>query len=182
MLIDFQKQFAEGTKAAKNVKVSGHFDRVVFCGMGGSAIPGEIISMLWLARFNYYINRGFGLPDWVDNRCLVICVSWSGDTEETISSFEAAVKKDLPVIAIADRGKLLEMAKKLGKPFIDLPSAELPARLVVGQMTAAILTLLGNSAIIDYNLPETIDYQPAGESEEEGIPCEKASLAVEDPA
>jgi glucose/mannose-6-phosphate isomerase len=118
--------------------------------MGGSAIPGEIISMLWLNGFICYLNRGFGLPNWVNDKCLVICTSWSGNTEETISSFNEAITRGLPVIAIADKGELLDLAKKHGTPFVDLPTRSEPARFVVGQMLSAILTLLFNSAIIKH--------------------------------
>jgi glucose/mannose-6-phosphate isomerase len=121
--------------------------------MGGSAIPGEIISMLWLNGFICYLNRGFGLPNWVNDKCLVICTSWSGNTEETISSFNEAIARGLPVVAIADKGELLDLAKKHGTPFVDLPARSEPARFVVGQMLSAILTLLFNSAIIDNTLP-----------------------------
>jgi len=161
-MIDFSKQFAEGAEVAKNVKVAGSFDRVVFCGMGGSAIPGEIVSMLWLDGFNCYLNHGYGLPHWVDKKSLIICVSWSGNTEETISSYNEAVSRGLTVVAIADKGELLELAKKNGQLFIDLPADSAPARFVISRMLAAILTLLSDSAIIKYNLPIGTDFTPTG--------------------
>jgi glucose/mannose-6-phosphate isomerase len=158
--IDFNRQFQDGANCAKGISVKSSSDRVIFCGMGGSAIPGEIISMLWLDGFNCYLNRDYGLPHWVDKHCLVVCTSWSGNTEETISSFNEAINRGLSVVAVADKGELLELAKKHGTPSVDLPSRPEPARFVVGQMLSTILTLLCNSAIIEYNLTNSTDFQP----------------------
>lgn len=150
MLIDFSDQFKKGISAAGNIKVGGKFERVIFCGMGGSAIPGEIVSMLWLPELNCYINRGYGLPGWVDDKCLVICSSWSGDTEETLSSWHEARSRKLTAIALGKGGKLEQAA---GSLFIKVPGDSVPARYGVGYMLAAMLTLLNNSAIIDITVP-----------------------------
>jgi len=151
-VIDFAKQFKEVAEAAKDACVDGRFDRVIFCGMGGSAIPAEMITMLWLDKLNPYIQRGFGLPPWVNKNCLVICVSWSGDTEETISSFVKAQELALPLVAITKGGQLLKLAQNSTASLVTLPQDDLPARFGLGYMFAAILTLLGHSAIIEDNL------------------------------
>ncbi|MEK7507295.1 MAG: SIS domain-containing protein [Patescibacteria group bacterium] len=150
-MIDFTKQFKEGAEAAENVKVAGKFDRVIFCGMGGSIIPAEMISLLWLEGLNFYIHRTFGIPHWANKKCLVVCTSWSGDTEETISSFEAAVRAGVPVAVITKGGKLLALAQKHKIPYVVLPQDNAPARYGAGYMLAALLTLLTNSAILDNN-------------------------------
>jgi glucose/mannose-6-phosphate isomerase len=152
--IDFSKQFQVGALKTKDIKLDGRFDRIIFCGIGGSAIPGEILSMLWISNFNCYINREFGLPHWVDERCLVICTSWSGNTEETVSSFEEARKRNLKIVVISKGGKLEQVAKEHDIPCIVLPDDTVPARFGIGYMLASILTLLSNSAIIDNNLLE----------------------------
>lgn len=153
-MTDFKKQIDEGKKIAVNIKINGVFDRVVFCGMGGSSIPGEIISMLWLENFNYYINREFGIPPWVNDKHLVICTSWSGNTQETLSSFQEAIKRNIKTIAITKGGILAESAKSQGIPVVILPEDSAPARLATGYMLATILTALSNSAIIDYTLSD----------------------------
>ena len=152
-MIDFAKQFEEGAKAAEDFKVSGHFERVILCGMGGSAIPGEMISMLWLPNFNCYLQRGFGLPFWAGAKSLVLCTSWSGNTQESIFSFKAAIENGIPVVAITKGGELAKLAQVHGTPLVILPNDSAPSRLGVGYMLAALLTLLNNSAIIDFKLP-----------------------------
>lgn len=155
--IDFLQQFADGKKAAGNIRIKGEFDRVIFCGLGGSAIPAEIISMLWLDNFNGYINRGYGLPHWVNEKYLVVCTSWSGNTDETISSFNAAVSGSISVIAITKGGKLAEIAKNKDMPCIIILDDSVAARFGIGYMFSALLTVLNNSAIIDNNQPAQIE-------------------------
>lgn len=163
-MIDFKKQFEAGFRAAQGINVKGGFDRVVFCGMGGSAMPGEIISMMWINRLNCYINRSYGLPHWVDKKDLVICISWSGNTQETISSFKLATEKNLSVIAITRGGKLAELAENHHVPLIKLPDENLKARFATGYMLSALLTVLSNSAIIDYILPDSSIFEPPADS------------------
>lgn len=167
--LDFSKQFAEGAAAAQAVSVTGPYDRVICCGMGGSIIPAEMLSLLWLPELNLYLHRSYDIPFWANPRCLIVCTSWSGNTEETISSFQAAVSQSLPVVAITTGGKLADLARpeqsregsqrasasygahQNNVPLILLPNSDsLPPRLGTGRMLAALLTLLNNSAIIKF--------------------------------
>jgi glucose/mannose-6-phosphate isomerase len=160
MRIDLLKELAVGAEAASSVKatvLAGSLKRVIFCGMGGSIIPAEMLSMLWLDNFNYYLQRDFGLPFWADRDCLVICLSWSGDTEETISSFSSAINKNIPAIAITKGGKLEKLAMEAKYPLVILPPDSRPARFGAVRMLGALLTLLKNSASIDYNLPDDLN-------------------------
>lgn len=153
-MIDFKKQLEDGQKSAADVKIEGKYDLVIFCGMGGSAIPGKMISMLWLDNLNVYIHGGYGVPYWADSSCLVICTSWSGNTEETISAYDSALKKGIPRLVVTKGGRLAELARRDGSPLIILPADDVPARLGIGYVLGAILTLLNDSDIIDYTLPD----------------------------
>lgn len=158
MQIDFTKQFKEGAEAAKNVKVEGKFERVIFCGLGGSIIPAEMISLLWLEGLNLYIHRALGLPHWANGKCLVVCTSWSGNTGETISSFKTAVEKSIPAAVVTKGGRLLELARKHQVPSVVLPADNGPARLGAGYGLAALLTLLTNSATLDNNPASSLSF------------------------
>ncbi len=164
-MIDFKKQFEAGVKAAQEISIKGNFDRVIFCGVGGSAMPSEVISMLWLKELNCYINRSYGLPHWTtDDKNLIICTSWSGNTQETISSFKLATEKNLPIIAITRGGELAELAENHHIPLIKLPNEDLKSRFATGYMLSALLTTLSNSAIIDYMLPISSLFEPIADS------------------
>ena len=71
-------------------------DKVVILGMGGSAIGGDLLKGLTapLSRPLVLVQRDYDLPGWVDERTLVIGASYSGNTEETLSAFAQALKKN----------------------------------------------------------------------------------------
>ena len=149
--MNFLKQFSVGLDAAKDIKAVGDFNQLIFCGMGGSALPASILKTLstfyeW--PINIKIYRTYGLPSRISPRALVFTVSFSGNTEETISSYEEAKKRNLTVISVATGGKLAKLCKKNKTPFIKLPAEKIQPRSAVGYQFAAITKVLSNSNII----------------------------------
>src|SRR5687768_3092477 len=71
------------------------FDAVVVTGMGGSGIAGDIIWALGLdqLRLPVVLHKGYGIPAFTGSRTLVVVLSHSGGTEETLSAFEDAGAK-----------------------------------------------------------------------------------------
>ena len=70
--------------------------------MGGSAIGGDIVSALGEKDIDIplIISRNYKLPNWVNENSLVICSSYSGNTEETLSCLEDALKKNAQICGI----------------------------------------------------------------------------------
>jgi len=93
-------------------------DKVVILGMGGLVIAGDLLRSLAALEspVPIFVHRDYGLPLLVDERTLVIAMSYSGDTEETISGFEAALGTPAKKLVIATGGRLLDMAKSSGIP------------------------------------------------------------------
>jgi glucose/mannose-6-phosphate isomerase len=89
-------------------------DRVIILGMGGSAIGGDLVGSLAEseAKIPVIIHRDYGLPAFVNDKTLVIASSYSGNTEETLSAFEPALKTGARKLAVTTGGKLKEMAEK----------------------------------------------------------------------
>ena len=150
VIMDFPKQFSVGLEMAKDVKVVGDFNQLIFCGMGGSALPAVILKMLrgfyeWPLAIK--IHRSYNLPARVSPRALVFAVSFSGNTEETISSYEEAKKRNLSVIGITTGEKLAELCKKDKVPLIKLPTEKIQPRSAVGYLFASIVKVLSNSDI-----------------------------------
>jgi len=151
VIMDFPKQFRIGLTVAQNVKVDGDFNQLIFCGMGGSALPAEILKMLR----NFYewpvaikIHKSYGLPARVSSRALIFTISYSGNTEETISSYEEAKKRNLTIIGIANGGKLIELCQKDKTPFVKLSPLKIQPRSAIGYQFGAIIKILSNSNII----------------------------------
>lgn len=93
---------------------------ITILGMGGSAIGGEFAGALLADELKVPLNvhRDYGLPGYVGRDSLVIASSFSGNTEETLSGFEAATKRGAKIVAITTGGKLADEAKALRLPLI----------------------------------------------------------------
>ncbi len=124
----------------------GSFATVTFCGMGGSGIVGDI-AKVWLERKGIDVPvesyRGYGLPPYIKGKeDLVICTSYSGNTEETISNLETALDKGARVVVISSGGILKEKADERGLQWHGIPSGYAP-RYALGFMLSKLLSLLG---------------------------------------
>src|SRR4030042_3884866 len=99
---DIPDQLIEGLEVAKDVKVDGKFKSIEISGMGGSALPGNLLRIYLHDlfrnnpssnhRFGVYQNRFYTLPPEAYDNCLNIISSYSGTTEETVASFEEALE------------------------------------------------------------------------------------------
>jgi len=90
-----------------------NIDHIVFAGMGGSGAIGDIFLSI-LSKTNIHVNvvKGYLLPTTVDSNTLVIAVSVSGNTMETLAALEAAHKKKSKIIAFSSGGKMLDYCAK----------------------------------------------------------------------
>lgn len=153
-ILAFPKQFRVGLESAKNIKIQGQFDGVLICGMGGSALPGDVLS-IWLQAHKIglplYIHRNYGLPYQADERHLIICISYSGNTEETLTAFREAESRGFKIAAIASGGKLTQLCKKYRIPIALIPKGYQP-RVALGFQFAALIKILVNCGIIRNNL------------------------------
>jgi glucose/mannose-6-phosphate isomerase len=104
--------------------------RVVLCGMGGSAIAGDLLRPL-LTGTQLVVHRDYGLPPWAGPRDLVVASSYSGGTEETLSGWHAAGDRGCPRLVLTTGGELGRLAAAAGVPTVVLP-ADLPPRAALG--------------------------------------------------
>ena len=93
-------------------------DKVVILGMGGSAVGGDLVRGLaiGIAKPVIVVSHEYDLPHFVDERTLVIASSYSGDTEEILSAFSQALKKNCKKLAVTTGGKLKPMAEEAKIP------------------------------------------------------------------
>ncbi|HEX6714920.1 MAG TPA: bifunctional phosphoglucose/phosphomannose isomerase [Thermoleophilaceae bacterium] len=121
---------------------SGDFKHgLVVCGMGGSAIGGDLAAAAIGTRATAPITtiRGYELPQWVGPDTLVLCASYSGETEETLHCFEQAGAAGAPRVAVTTGGKLAEAARAAADvPVIGVPSGMQPRAAVVYMTVAAM--------------------------------------------
>lgn len=95
------------------------FKNAVVLGMGGSAIAGDL-----LAHFStvpVVTVRDYALPTWVNSDTLLIAISYSGETEETLSAFRAGVRRTKRAVALTTGGALAALCEEWGVPWVPVP-------------------------------------------------------------
>ena len=124
-------------------------NKVVLLGMGASAIAAELVSSLVVseAKLPIFICRDYDLPAFVDAKTLVIASSYSGMTEETLSSFEQALKTEAKKLVITTGGKLRIMAAERNIPVFSFHYQAQP-RAALGFSLMAIFGLLQKLGVI----------------------------------
>ena len=124
------------------------FGRIVLCGMGGSAIAGDLVQPLLAdGRIPLSVWRDYGLPHWAGPGDLVICSSYSGDTEETLSGAHEAGLRGCDRLAITSGGSLAALASTEGFPAVILPGG-LPPRASLGLGLGALVRSLGQLGMV----------------------------------
>jgi len=111
------------TVSKRVIDYSTKVNRIVFAGMGGSAIAGDLIRD-WLdsiVRIPMETVRGYHLPAYVDEETLVFLISYSGNTEETLSCMLDALNNGCKTISISSNGALERANRALGLQAIGLP-------------------------------------------------------------
>jgi glucose/mannose-6-phosphate isomerase len=113
---------------------------LVICGMGGSAVGGDLAAAAIGNRATNAIRtvRGYELPPDVGPDTLVLCASYSGSTEETLACFEAAGAAGAPRVALTTGGPLAELAREAGIPVAGVPSGMQPRAAVVYMTIGAL--------------------------------------------
>jgi glucose/mannose-6-phosphate isomerase len=113
---------------------------LVVAGMGGSAIGGALAraALSDHATRPIFVTRAYGLPPWTTPDTMVLCASYSGDTEETLACYESAGALGARRTVATTGGRLAELARADGVPVIPLPGGFQP-RAAVAYMTVAAL-------------------------------------------
>lgn len=145
VLEDFVFQFREALELPRGISVSKEFENIVVTGMGGSAIVGDLLkTYMHDIPVPVHVNRDYKMPAFVNKKTLVFAVSYSGNTEETISSVEDAIDKEANVIAITTGGQLKEMCESV----VEIPKGFQP-RAALGYLFLPMVGILHNTGIVD---------------------------------
>lgn len=110
--------------------------KIVLAGMGGSAQPGKLAKAWLNLQQPFDVVSTYKLPAWVDERTLVICSSYSGNTEETISCLNDAQDRGARVVVMASGGSLIDIAVEHGLPYVQLLKVPQPRYSAIVQLRA----------------------------------------------
>ena len=131
---------------------------IVFAGMGGSSIGAEIVRVYLQNEISLpiVICRNYTLPNFAGKDTLLFCLSYSGNTEEMLSLFGDAVKRNAHIITLGSGGKLKEMSMQHGLKHITIPGG-FPPRALVGYMSMTLIAILSKLGFIKDKAKEVSD-------------------------
>lgn len=164
-IAQYPEQILEAIEIVNNMQIPDFIkiDNIIVTGMGASAISGDIVESLFRDKIDIpiYVNREYELPKWAKKDTLTIFLSYSGDTEETISSFKMACQKKCKILCVSSGGKLQELSEKRGIIHIKIPSGFQPRAATAYLLFPLILIFKRNGLLknfnIDSDIEETID-------------------------
>ncbi|MBL7206864.1 MAG: bifunctional phosphoglucose/phosphomannose isomerase [Candidatus Aenigmarchaeota archaeon] len=114
-------------------------ENIVIAGMGGSGVGGSFLVDMLKDRLDIpiFVHNGYSLPKFAGKKTLLFAVSYSGNTEETISAYQEAEKRGTTIVPIASGGRLGEMAKD----FVKIPAGNAPRTMLVYTFVPMVVIL-----------------------------------------
>ena len=148
--VEAPRHYAKAAKLAETLSVDyPRPNTIIVAGMGGSGIGGELLKDWTRDRIAVPVEvcKEYSLPAYANNNTLVFVVSYSGETEETLSVFCEAIKRKCMIICISSGGKLHEFAEKLGFPHLLVPSGMAP-RATLPYLFMPLITTLERIGLV----------------------------------
>ena len=113
---------------------------LIVAGMGGSSVGGRLAAGALGPRLRrpLALAMGYDIPSWIGRETLVLCSSYSGDTEETLATYDAAKEAGAPRIVATTGGALADRARADGVPVVPLPGGFQPRAAVGYSLVTAL--------------------------------------------
>jgi glucose/mannose-6-phosphate isomerase len=117
--------------------------------LGGSGIGGALVQdyAAPICKLPIWVTQDYDLPKFIGKNTLLIVSSYSGNTEETLSSFEQAIKAKAQIVCITSGGKVAEIAAKHKIDTVIIPGG-MPPRSCLGYSFVQILGVLAANKCI----------------------------------
>lgn len=124
---------------------------VVFCAMGGSAAAGDVVGSVYreAVEVPMLTVRGYRLPGFCGPSTLVVCSSFSGNTEETVAAYREAAVRGCRVLVVCSGGELEELAGSDGVPVVRIPADVPMPRAGLGHLVGATLGALTAQGVLE---------------------------------
>lgn len=143
------EQIRTSIEVNKDVRVEGNFDAIVLAGMGGSGHPGDLLNALRLTTVPLIVHRDYDLPKLYAKNPLVIVSTYSGNTEEALSSYQVARTAGYTMLANTSGGKIQEWSERDGVPLIKIDFPGMQPRHTLFASFVGVATALKNSGLAD---------------------------------
>ena len=164
-IYEFSDHLVKALEIGKAIALKNQYSdihNVVVAGMGGSAIGGDVAKLLCKNELKVpmVVSRNYTLPGWVNENTLVICSSYSGNTEETLAAFEHARVKGAQIVGISTGGTLSEKMAEFELDLVTIPGGLQP-RAALAFSLVPMLFLMKQTGLIG---SETMDQLPGAAS------------------
>lgn len=135
---------SENVELFSTLTADGRPRALMVCGIGGSAVAGDIVRAATIGQSPIPVvsHRGYSLPAWIGALDVVIAISCSGETEETLTNFDEAVRRGCRVIAIGSKGSALaKRAEQANTHFVTIDPGGRPPRANLWSLTIPVLRI-----------------------------------------
>ena len=132
-------QVQEKLEFSENID-SIQYDSLLIMGMGGSGVSGDVLSLISneVSLKKITVRKTYSIPKKImEVKPFCLFISYSGNTEETLSGLNDAIKNNLDWAVISSGGKLIDLAIENNKEYIKIPEGLQP-RAAFGYLTQAV--------------------------------------------
>jgi glucose/mannose-6-phosphate isomerase len=147
LIYQFPSQFEDASKIASAAQLPdwnrSKIENIVLAGLGGSAIGGDLVRSYSAERLSipFFICRNYTLPNFVGESSLIFISSYSGNTEETLSAYDDALKRKAKILAFSTGGKVEEKSLQNKITWVNIPKGFQP-RAALGYSFVPALVML----------------------------------------
>jgi glucose/mannose-6-phosphate isomerase len=147
-LREFPESCRDGVKVADELPLdtlsNRRFKAIAIVGIGGSAIGGQLLHdwLLDSTAIPLLVCRGSSLPAFIDEETLIFAVSYSGNTEETLTALGEALERKCPVVALTSGGRMQKLSAEKGLPVLPLPKGMQPRAALPNQFFSLANTMM----------------------------------------
>lgn len=154
----FPEQCREALERGRGVELPRElrgFERILAVGMGGSGITGDLLALA-LPEVEVIAVRDYRVPRYIGEETLLVGVSYSGNTEETLTAFAEGLKRTRRALGISSGGALEELCREKGLPWIGIPRGFQP-RAALGHLLFTLLGALEGLGLRAEGMDEALD-------------------------
>jgi len=144
-----QIEYAKNNKFDLPGIVPSKIKNIIITGLGGSAISGDLMLNFLQNEIALpiQVNRNYSLPNYANESTLLLASSYSGNTEETVSVLNEALKRKCQIVCLTTGGKIKEIADKENLPVVKMQKGFQP-RYSLGLSFFSLLSVLQNLKLV----------------------------------
>lgn len=152
-LLDFPDQLDTAYNDIKKLTIPSNYiqiNKIILLGTGGFGVGVEMMIDLVKeeTRIPIELCNDYQIPNWVDEKSLVICSSYSGETEEIVYAFERAAERGSKIIGITTGGKIASICRKYKAPYYEINYGSEP-RMALGYCLGALVGIFNKLKIYE---------------------------------